>query len=159
VPLDTRAPGLGGVPTSGVYARVAADHLGRAMAMWVNQAKTTGGVIEQVRSQRYEGGWADRHVALSGSTVGEWAVISPTGLILDRHGNGFAGFGHGSPARAWVSRFRDGFGWEPAAEVATSATAPLVAVDASGRAAIAWASDGRVYLRRFIDLTAPPPRH
>jgi hypothetical protein len=159
VKLDTSAPGLSGIPTSGVYARVAADHLGRAMAMWVNQAATAGGVIEQIRVQRYEAGWAEGHTALSSSTFGEWAVISPMGLVLDRHGNGFAGFGHGSPARAWVRRFRDGSGWEPAVELAPSASAPLVAVDACGRAVVAWASAGRVYLRRFIELTAPRPRH
>jgi hypothetical protein len=155
--LDTRAPGLA---SSGVYARIAADERGRAMALWVNQGATDHSVFEEIRAQRFDGGWASEHVPLSRPpTVGEWAVISPMGLALDPHGNGFAAFGHFTPAHAWVRRFREAEGWEPPVELATSATAPLVAADASGRAAVAWSSGSKVFLRRFIELTAPRPRH
>jgi hypothetical protein len=154
--LDTE---VAGVPSSGIYARIAVDSRGRALALWVNQGKTAAGTVEEIRAQRLDGRWAAEHVALGESTVDEWAVISPLGLVLDPHGNGFAGFGHGDPARAWVQRFRETSGWQAPVKLSESATAPLLAVDAAGRAAVAWASGGKVYLRRFIELTAPRPRH
>jgi hypothetical protein len=154
--LDTTVPAA---PSSGAYARIAVDELGRALVLWVNQGEADAGIVEQVRAQRFDGGWARGHAALTGVTVGEWAVISPLGLALDPHGNGFAGFGHGAPARAWVRRFRPSAGWEPPLELSESATAPLLAVDRGGRAAIAWSSGGKVFFRRFIELTAPRPRH
>jgi hypothetical protein len=154
--LDTSVPGAA---SSGVYARVAVDDLGRGMALWVNQGETAQGTLEQIRAQRYDGAWAPEPMLLSASTIGEWAVLSPTALALDPHGNGFAGLGQGAPARARMVRFLESVGWLPSIELAASATAPLVAVDASGRAAVAWASEGKVFLRRFIELTAPHPRH
>lgn len=156
VSLDTGAPGG---KTSGIYVRAAVDDLGRGLALWVNQAGSDAGTEEGIRAQRFDLNWAPASLPLTGVTVDEWAVISPMGLALDPHGNGFAGFGHGAPARAQVARFREATGWQHPIELATSATAPLVAVDASGRAAAVWASDGRVFLRRFIELTAPRPRH
>jgi hypothetical protein len=154
--LDTTSPEG---KTSGIYARIAVDARGRALALWVNQTQTDAGTLEGIRAQRFDFNWAPGSAPLSTITVGEWAVISPMGLALDPHGNGFAAFGHRAPARAVVARFLEATAWQSPIEVAESATAPLVAVDASGRAALAWASGGKAFLRRFIELTAPRPRH
>jgi Bacterial Ig-like domain len=143
--------------TSSASAPVlAVDGLGRALAAW---QQSIAGTTRIVSSSYVPGGtWSASAVVSDAS-----GAASAPSLSLDAMGNGIAAWTEAnvSITNVWVARYIDVKGWQPTlrkmiSDATISATNADVAMDASGRAFVAFSAssatgsgDGSVWIGRF----------
>lgn len=154
----------------GGQLRLALDRFGDGLSLWVNTshfpiaesgASTSFANIGEVRAQRLlvDRGWLAGHARLDEpaplESVSASRTLSRRALVLDAQGNGFAAWSESDSSngasRVRASRFTGGAGFQPPHPFTAEGGAPLLAIDARGRAIAVWHASGSTWLARFVE--------
>jgi hypothetical protein len=135
---------------------VAVNRKGTAMALWVEEDKSSG--IERLWSSCYRGGWSvPSAVAEIGSKDGAVSVLPDGDAIVVYAQQAYEALNLATSQRIYAKRFRTANNsWGAATQISVDftddrwPTTPSIASDAKGNALAVWTHDRQVWARRYI---------